>query len=67
MMSVPVELKPTFRAGKSTELFDAEFDRGGAIGGYDVNPDGQIPDDPVRKNQPDRDPSGHRLAGGPAG
>jgi eukaryotic-like serine/threonine-protein kinase len=41
MMSVPVELTPTFRAGKPVELFDHKFDRGGAIGGYDVSPDGQ--------------------------
>jgi hypothetical protein len=26
---------------KSAEVFDAEFDRGGAVSGYDVSPDGQ--------------------------
>ena len=41
MMSVPVELQPTFRAGKPVELFDHKFDRGGAVGGYDASPDGQ--------------------------
>ena len=41
MMSVPVETQPTFRAAKPVQLFDAKFDRGGAIGGYDVSPDGQ--------------------------
>jgi eukaryotic-like serine/threonine-protein kinase len=41
MMSVPVELRPTFRAGKPVELFDHKFDRGGAVGGYDVSPDGE--------------------------
>jgi Tol biopolymer transport system component len=41
MMSVPVELQPTFRAGKPIELFDHKFDRGGTVGGYDVSPDGQ--------------------------
>jgi Tol biopolymer transport system component len=41
MMSVPVELQSTFRAGKPVELFDHKFDRGGAVGGYDVSPDGQ--------------------------
>jgi len=41
MMSVPVEIQPNFRAGKPIELFDSKFDRGGAVGGYDVSPDGQ--------------------------
>jgi len=41
MMSVPVEFQPSFRAGKPVELFDRKFDRGGAVGGYDVSPDGQ--------------------------
>jgi Tol biopolymer transport system component len=41
MMSVPVEIQPTFRAGKPVELFDHKFDRGGTVGGYDVSPDGQ--------------------------
>jgi serine/threonine protein kinase len=41
MMSVPVEVQPTFRAGKPAELFDRRFDRGGTAGGYDVSPDGQ--------------------------
>ncbi|HXZ41850.1 MAG TPA: hypothetical protein VEG68_13995, partial [Terriglobales bacterium] len=41
MMSVPVEIQPAFRAGKPVELFDHKFDRGGAVGGYDVSPDGQ--------------------------
>jgi serine/threonine protein kinase len=41
MMSVPVQVQPEFRAGKGIELFDRKFDRGGAVGGYDVSPDGQ--------------------------
>jgi Tol biopolymer transport system component/predicted Ser/Thr protein kinase len=41
MMTVPVETQPAFRAAKPVQLFDAKFDRGGAIGGYDVSPDGQ--------------------------
>ncbi len=40
MMTVPVETQPTFRAEKPALLFDKRFDRGGAIGGYDVSPDG---------------------------
>ena len=40
MMSVPVQL-PVFQAGKPLELFDRKFDRGGAVAGYDVSPDGQ--------------------------
>jgi Tol biopolymer transport system component len=41
MMSVPVQVQPVFQAGKAAELFDRKFDRGGAVGGYDVTPDGQ--------------------------
>ncbi|MGB9203673.1 MAG: protein kinase [Terriglobales bacterium] len=41
MMSVPVQVQPVFQAGKAVELFDRKFDRGGAVGGYDVTPDGQ--------------------------
>jgi len=40
MMSVLVQL-PVFQAGKPLELFDRKFDRGGAVAGYDVSPDGQ--------------------------
>jgi eukaryotic-like serine/threonine-protein kinase len=41
MMSVPVQLQPTFRAGKAIELFDRKFDPGAAVAGYDVSSDGQ--------------------------
>jgi Tol biopolymer transport system component len=41
MISVPVQTRPTFQAGKAVELFDRKFDRGGAVPGYDVSPDGQ--------------------------
>ena len=41
MMSAAVQTQPTFGAAKSVELFDRKFDRGGAVGGYDVTPDGQ--------------------------
>ncbi len=41
MFSVAVEIQPTFRASKPVELFDAQFDRGGSVGGYDVSADGQ--------------------------
>jgi hypothetical protein len=41
MMSVPVQLQPTFQPGKVTELFDRKFDPGAAVAGYDVSPDGQ--------------------------
>jgi len=41
MMSVPVQMQPTFRGKKPTELFDGKFDRGFGVAGYDVTPDGQ--------------------------
>ena len=41
MMSVPVQVQPVFRPGNPVELFDRKFDRGGAVAGYDVSPDGQ--------------------------
>ena len=41
VMSVPVQMQPTFQAGKAVELFDRKFDPGGAVSGYDVSPDGQ--------------------------
>ena len=41
MMAVPVQLLPRFAAAKPIALFQAKFDRGGAVGGYDVSPDGQ--------------------------
>jgi Tol biopolymer transport system component len=41
MMSVPVQLQPTFQPGKVVELFDRKFDPGAAVAGYDVSPDGQ--------------------------
>jgi eukaryotic-like serine/threonine-protein kinase len=41
MMSVAVETQPRFVAGKPVQLFDAKFDRGGAVGGYDATPDGK--------------------------
>ncbi len=40
MMSVTVQMTP-FLAGKPVELFDGNYDRGGAVPGYDVTPDGQ--------------------------
>ena len=42
MMSVPVQLQPSFQAGKPVELFDRKFDRGGAVAAYDVTADGQM-------------------------
>jgi eukaryotic-like serine/threonine-protein kinase len=41
MMSVPVQIQPTFQSGKAIELFDRKFDPGAAVPGYDVSPDGQ--------------------------
>ena len=40
MMSVAVQTSP-FAAGKAVQLFDVDYDRGGAVPGYDVSPDGQ--------------------------
>ena len=40
MMSVTVQATP-FSAAKPVELFDVNYDRGGAVAGYDVAPDGQ--------------------------
>ena len=42
MMSVPVQLQPSFQAGKPVDLFDRKFDRGGAVAAYDVTADGQM-------------------------
>lgn len=41
MMSVPVQVQPTFQGGKPIELFDRKFDRGFGVAGYDVTVDGQ--------------------------
>jgi serine/threonine protein kinase len=41
MMSSAVQIQPAFAAAKPVELFDRKFDRGGAVTGYDVTPDGQ--------------------------
>ena len=41
VMAVAVETQRRFMAGKPVELFDVEFDRGGAVAGYDVAPNGQ--------------------------
>jgi len=41
VMSVAVQLRPAFRGEKAVELFDRKFDRGAAVPGYDVSPDGQ--------------------------
>jgi eukaryotic-like serine/threonine-protein kinase len=41
MFSVSVQTRASFIAGKPEELFDASFDRGGAVDGYDVTPDGK--------------------------
>jgi len=41
MMSVLVQMLPTFQAEKPKELFDRRFDRGVGVAGYDVTPDGQ--------------------------
>lgn len=40
MLSVAVQENP-FSASKPVELFDTSYDRGGAVAGYDVTPDGQ--------------------------
>jgi len=42
MMSVAVETRPAFSARRPVELFDVEYDRGGAVAGYDATPDGKI-------------------------
>jgi eukaryotic-like serine/threonine-protein kinase len=39
MFSVSVQTQGSFAAGKPAELFDASFDQGGAVDGYDVTPD----------------------------
>lgn len=41
MMSVALQFEPAFRAEKAAELFDRKFERGAAVAGYDVSPDGQ--------------------------
>jgi len=41
VISVPVQIQPTFQPGKVMELFDRKFDPGAAVAGYDVSPDGQ--------------------------
>jgi len=41
MFSASVQTQGSFRASKPSELFDASFDRGGAVDGYDVTPDGK--------------------------
>src|SRR5215467_489200 len=41
MMSVAIQIQPTFQASKAVELFDRRFDPGAAVAGYDVSPDGQ--------------------------
>lgn len=41
IMSVAVQLQPAFRIDKAMELFDRKFERGAAVAGYDVSPDGQ--------------------------
>lgn len=41
LMSVPVQVQPTFRGGKPAELFDRKFDRGFGVAGYDVTADGR--------------------------
>ena len=42
MFSVSAQIQGSFSAGKPQELFDASFDRGGAVDGYDVTPDGKM-------------------------
>jgi len=42
MMSVSMQLQPSFQAGKPVALFDRKFDRGGAVAAYDVTTDGQM-------------------------
>ena len=39
--SVSVDTRQTFAASAPSELFNVDFDRGGAVSGYDVSPDGQ--------------------------
>jgi len=41
MMSVSVQLQPSFQAGKPVELFDRKFDGGLGVAAYDVTADGQ--------------------------
>src|SRR5713226_8076394 len=42
MMVVAVETSPRFVAGRPVELFDLGMDRGGAVPGYDITPNGQM-------------------------
>lgn len=42
MMSVAVQLQPTFQSEKPVELFDRKFDRGVGVSAYDVSPDGKM-------------------------
>jgi Tol biopolymer transport system component len=39
--SVAVDTRQTFAASPPAEVFNVDFDRGGAVSGYDVSPDGQ--------------------------
>ena len=41
MMSAAVHLQPLLSVQKAVELFDHKFERGAAVAGYDVSPDGQ--------------------------
>jgi hypothetical protein len=36
-----VDTRQTFAASAPSEVFNVDFDRGGAVSGYDVSPDGQ--------------------------
>jgi Tol biopolymer transport system component len=42
MLTVGVQTEGSFSASKPSELFDAGFDRGGAVAGYDATPDGKM-------------------------
>ena len=41
MMAIMVDTRSGFTASRPLELFDVGFDRGGAVPGYDVLPDGK--------------------------
>jgi Tol biopolymer transport system component/tRNA A-37 threonylcarbamoyl transferase component Bud32 len=41
LMSVPVQLQPTFAAGRPVELFDRKYDGGLGVAAYDITRDGQ--------------------------
>ena len=41
LYTVSIDTRQTFSASSPSEVFNVNFDRGGAVAGYDVTPDGQ--------------------------